>query len=211
MATTAGTSAKLDHIMYATSDLGQGIAEIEALTGVTPAIGGSHPGMGTRNALLSLGANQYLEIIAPDPEQDHDGNLAGELIAHGGSGIRGWAVATDDILKTKKISADRGLDPQPVVDMNRTTPKGVRLDWQLFFLSRGPQMPFFIDWMGSPHPAQTTPQGCSLANFTVTVPDAENYRSVMDALGVDVTVSGGSPGFSAELDTPNGRVELKSW
>lgn len=211
MAETTDTLAKLDHIMFATSDLDQGIAEIEALTGVTAAIGGAHPGMGTCNALLSLGANQYLEIIAPDPEQGHDGNLASELIAHGGSGIRGWAVATDDILKTRKISEDRGLDPQPIVDMNRTTPQGVRLDWQLFFLNSGRQMPFFIDWKGSPHPAQTTPQGGSLANFTVTVPDAENYRSVMNALGIDVTVSSGSPEFTAELDTPNGRVELKSW
>jgi hypothetical protein len=48
-----GTLARLDHIMYATTDPGQGIAEIEALVGVKPAIGGVHTGMGTCNALLS--------------------------------------------------------------------------------------------------------------------------------------------------------------
>jgi hypothetical protein len=203
--------AKLDHIMFATTNLDHGIAEIEALTGVTAAIGGAHPGMGTRNALLSLGEDQYLEIIVPDPEQEHEGNLAGQLITHGRSGIRGWAVATNDILKTKEICRARGLEPQPIVDMNRTTPDGIRLDWQVCLLNHGRELPFFIDWKDSLHPAQTTPKGCFLENFTLSVPDAENYQSIMEALGVDVTVSPGSPGLTAELRTPRGLVEIGNW
>lgn len=203
--------AKLDHIMYATADLHQGIADITALTGVAPAVGGAHPGMGTHNALLCLGEDQYLEIIAPDPEQDHEANIASELITHGGSGIRSWAVATDNILKMRELCQTHGLEPQPIIDMNRTTPEGVRLDWQLFFLNNRRQLPFFIDWKGSQHPAQTTPQGCSLDNFTVSLPDATNYRSIMDALGVDITVEVGSPSLTAELRTPNGLVTLESW
>ncbi len=59
----------LDHIVYAVPDLAQAVADLQERLGVRATLGGKHTGRGTHNALLSLSAESYMEVIGPDPDQ----------------------------------------------------------------------------------------------------------------------------------------------
>src|SRR5262245_11630720 len=98
----------LDHILLGASDLDAGIAWVEQHTGVRAAFGGVHPGRGTRNALLALGPQRYLEIIAPDPKQPVQG-LALQLQSMNEPRVFNWAVHTGDIASAAKEVAGAGF------------------------------------------------------------------------------------------------------
>ena len=201
---------KFDHLMYAVPDLESGMQQIFDLTGVAPVVGGSHPGVGTRNALLSFGEGQYLEIIAPDPQQDLAGTTGEMLAQHPESGIRAWAVSTADLMAVRQTAVAMQVASRDIINMARTTPDGIELAWQLLFLNDA-QWPFFIDWQESPHPSAAAPMGCSLVEFVVSTPVPEEYRALMQALHIDVEVVAGAAGFVATLQTPKGLITLPSW
>ena len=202
---------EIDHLLWAAPDLDAGTAAIAALTGVAPAPGGSHPGFGTRNSLLSLGST-YLEVIAPDPSQELAGNRGGRIAAQAGPGLLTFAVRTPDLATFAAAAARAGLSVSDRTPMSRTRPDGVRLAWavqQARSEDYPDLIPFAIDWMGSPHPAGTTPAGCTLLDLSVLHPDPEPLAAIYAALGLAVTVKRAiRPGLLASLASPRGVVLL---
>lgn len=201
----------LDHLLWAAPDLAAGSAVLAALTGVTPAPGGSHPGFGTRNSLLSLG-DSYLEIIAPDPAQPLAGNRGAEIAGLAGPGLLTFAVRTDDLAGFAAAAARAGLAVDPPTPMSRRRPDGLALAWVVQRARSeafGNLVPFAIDWRDCPHPAGTTPQGCTLVDFAVLHPEPGRLAALYGALDLGVAVERSSaPGFRATLETPRGRVLL---
>src|SRR5512132_1912237 len=99
----------VDHLLLGVSDLDRGIAWVEKATGVKAAVGGSHPGVGTRNALLSLGGRRYLEIIAPDPAQTAF-NFRIDLRKLSEPRLITWAAAAKNVEALAKKAREVGLE-----------------------------------------------------------------------------------------------------
>lgn len=206
------TEPTLDHLVYATPDLEDTVERLGARLGVSPAPGGSHPGLGTRNALLSLGSECYLEIIGPDPDQpDPGGERPFGIDRLKEPRLVTWAVHGADL--DRRLSELAELDLRgDFVSMSRQTPDGRRLEWRLALAMderAGGTIPFLIDWGSTPSPALETPGGCTLRSLEIEHPSPDSVQPALDVLELGIRVAeGAEPRLCAHLDTPNGPTIL---
>ena len=202
-----------DHMILGADDIDRGIAFMEERAGVRAVFGGVHPGRGTRNALLALGGQRYLEIIAPDPEQ-HVQSWFPELPKMREPRLLGWAMHPDDIATLAKKVRDAGFAIQGPADGSRARPDGKMLHWKSFRLEddRGGLLPFFIEWShDSVHPSVDAPAGCRLTRFFATIPQPEYLAATYGRLAVDVGVQRGEKAqLRARIAGAKGEVELTS-
>ena len=209
-------SAIIDHLVYACPELGPAVAHITALTGVQAAAGGQHLGLGTHNALLSLGERTYLEIIAPDPSQPTPtGPLSFGLAELSAPTLRGWAVAPADLDAAVQASQAAGFDYGPIVAGRRRTADGHELTWRMTTHLRSAAVavePFLIDWADTPHPAGAAPGGLTLEELGLSSPGPRRLRERLRVLGLDLPVEDADrPGLCAVLSGPQGgRITLVS-
>jgi hypothetical protein len=203
----------LDHIILGIDDLDRGVAWVEQQTGVCAMFGGVHPGRGTRNALLALGPDCYLEIMAPDPQQSSPAWFP-QVLTLREPRLIAWAVPTPDLTALAQAAVAAGFPIDGPHDGARARPDGKVLSWRLFHLrdERGGLVPFFIEWgRDSVHPAADAPPGCHLESFHLRSPDAQALSSVCQTLAVDVRVEPGEkPLMLARVASPRGAVELTS-
>src|SRR6267378_4155940 len=205
--------ALLDHIILGCNDLDRGIDLVEENTGVRPAIGGVHPGRGTRNALLSLGERRYLEIIAPDPAQQKIVHFP-QIRAMTDPRLIGWAVHPPDIATTAKLLRDNQVAFQGPDDGSRKRPDGRVLNWKTVNLAddRPGLLPFFIEWSAhSVHPSKDAPKGCHLDYFTVMAVDPAELSQVFQRIRVDAPVERSDrERLRAHITGPRGELGLSS-
>ncbi|MGB9376638.1 MAG: VOC family protein [Mycobacteriales bacterium] len=201
----------LDHLVYATPNLDATVEDLATRLGTRPASGGSHPGLGTRNALLSVGPSSYLEVIGPDPEQpDPDSARPFGIDDLTGAALVTWAAGVDDMAAALAEARANGYDPGEPVAMRRSRPDGVELSWRLTppQLTNGGIVPFFIDWGGSAHPATDAP-AVRLVDFALLHPRPPDIRYTIFAVGAQVPLRvGGRVGVLAVIEGPAGQVTL---
>jgi hypothetical protein len=205
----------VDHLLLGVSDLDRGIAWVEKAIGVRAVLGGSHPGVGTRNALLSLGGRRYLEIIAPDPAQKvFDFRI--DLRRLSEPRLITWGAATRDIDSLAKKAREAGFEIVGPQDGSRARPDGKVLRWKTLGVKNElaaddvDPIPFFIEWAAnSLHPSQDSPRGCELLALDVAHPKPAEVKAVLAKLGIEAAVKSGHRALlMATLRTPKGTSKL---
>ena len=207
---------QIDHFVWGAPDLAQGCEEMADLLGCTPLPGGQHPGMGTQNALLSLGDGVYLEIIAPSDDPGPEGSLGHRIGALATPGLITWVLRSDALTNVAERSSTcnqdlTALGPMPT---QRETPEGDLLSWELLFLAGhgfGGLLPFFIDWQETIHPSRTAPVAAQFASFDLASPNAIPFNQTFETLGIGQRArSADSASLKLELQTADRTVTLTS-
>jgi len=203
--------SRIDHVILGINDLQRGIEELERLTGVRAVFGGVHPGRGTQNALMSLGENHYLEILAPNPEDGGSTDWIGDLRGLASLTPLGWAARAHDMPALQQSLQSQGVPTGEIRPGARNRPDGTRLAWKtLDFTSSSPLLPFFIEWgPDSAHPSATSPGGCRLTGFVLQDPAPDTLREPLKAAGLQVEVREGKESrIRISLACPKGNVEF---
>lgn len=201
----------IDHLLYVGPDLGELVRDIEDRAGVEAAAGGTHPGQGTHNALLDLGDERYLELMAPDPQQTMTSPTATPFMFHRSIAYAStpqlftWCAKTSDAAAFAAAARSLGLSVATFPG-SRLTPAGTELRWELVTVAGhglGGVVPFFIDWHDSPHPARSaraarTGPGLRLTELELRHPDSRALANLLAALAD--AASGGVA--TADTDSP---------
>jgi hypothetical protein len=203
----------LDHVVLAAPDLGRAVAEFATRTGVEPTRGGSHPGLGTANHLISLGANAYLEIIGPDPDQPAPAHERWFLLDRlRAPRLVTWALRTHDLDAAVAAARASGYDPGVPRVMSRESSTGELLEWRL--TPPRPEyefglVPFLIDWGTTEHPTSRSLPRVELSSLSATHPDPERVGAMLAAVGGSVRIDAGDhAALILTIETPRGEVVL---
>ena len=173
---------ELDHVVVAARRLDEGVRWVEDRLGVAPDAGGTHDGFGTHNALLRLGDDVYLEVLAPDPAQPRPprprlfglGEEETRGLLEAGPRLLHWVVRTRDV--PAALAALAGAVGEPAAALGVPSPmRRGDLRWTLAIRADGARpphgLPSVIDWGGAPHPCGRLPdRGIVLERLDVEAP-----------------------------------------
>jgi len=201
-------SLTFDHLAVVAKNLAQGCEYVKDCLGVDVPFGGVHSHMGTHNCLAKLGEDEFLEVIAINPDAeppnrprwfniDLHGNQA-PYLAH-------WVARTSNLANTlEHINAPVG----PPMNCSRGN-----LNWQLTVPEDGSfafdgMHPSLIDWPMRPFPgAAMADIGCQLQELSITHPQAAELSDALKDVLQDERVvikNGEKPVLSAAIKTPSG-------
>ena len=162
-----------DHIAIVAPTLEIGFDHVRDRIGIEVPPGGQHPKMGTHNRVMRLGQDEFLEIIAIDPDAappTHPRWFRLDTPRTEAPHIGNWIVRTPDIAAAlDHFPPSCGLaTPMSRGDMNWliSLPDDGSLPFDAAF-------PTILEWPTTPYPGSKMPDfGCSLHELIVEHPNA---------------------------------------
>lgn len=198
---------EFDHLAISTTSLGEGVEAVEEALGVPLAPGGEHPFMGTHNRLLSLGAQEYLEVIAINPDAPAPGRPRWFDLDNfpGITKLTNWVMRCVDLdAALDEIVPDAHIAAQDLARGEFRWRMGIPEDGKLPFEGA---IPALIEWQG-PHPAAGLPdQDCHLHRLVIAHPEARLLRNTFTGVFHDPRIifeDGPHKELRAEIRTPAG-------
>ena len=209
----------VDHLTFAVGSAGLK-AESErlgALLGERFRDGGFHPRFGTRNHILPLADDRYIEVVEVLEHPAADKAPFGQAVrarSEMGGGWMGWVISVDDL-----APLEQRLDRE-AVHGSRHFPDGRLLEWEQLGvkgLLADPQLPYFLKWDSDPSVLPSALDGkIRLKKIEIT----GNRERVEDWMGIAIgdvfddvkikfTAENGQPGIrSVTFETANGSVKI---
>ena len=211
---------RLDHLSFAAGPdgLASTAQRLGGLLGKDFVDGGVHPRFGTRNMILPLAGDTYLEVVEvldhPASDKAPFGQAVRARSALGG-GWLGWVVAVDDISVVEQRLG------REAAHGNRHRPDGSELRWKQIGVNgliADPQLPFFIEWESPAemHPSNGADPDFSLACLEIAGDPhrvsewlGETVEAPLEDVKVEWVAPNGTPGIIAvQVQTPSGLVRL---
>ncbi|HEX2704524.1 MAG TPA: VOC family protein, partial [Candidatus Lustribacter sp.] len=161
---------RVDHVSYAAEHDGlRATADrLAKLIGVDSVDGGVHPRFGTRNIILPLADERYVEVVEVLDHPASDKAPFGQAVrarSEAGGGWLGWVIRIDDITVAEHRVG------RSSVEGYRHRPDGAELRWRqvgVKGLMADPQLPYFVQWMDpSLHPSRSGRSDCHLVGLQI--------------------------------------------
>lgn len=202
----------LDHIVHFISKKPEEAAAYWNNLGYGAAVGGRHVNWGTKNSLLYM-KNCYIEWLAledPAVATNADHPLT-EWLLYEKSGFGTICFRTDDLNALDKRLKDEGFETTGVLDAERLTASGEKIQWKMLFLiekvSDRLPAPFFIQWQGSDEERFE-----KLRESGMLVPESEALeieKCILGVLDVEESEEKWKKLLGGDLQLPNGKIEFR--
>jgi hypothetical protein len=205
---------KIDHIVYCVYDLEESIDYFENEFGIKPIYGGRHLKHGTKNALINLGDQCYLELLTIDKSNEAVTKkrwMGIDLLTQ--NKITRWAMTSQDLINDKEFLTNYNTEMGELSTGSRMRPDSKELRWEMTLPLSQPEVelvPFLINWSQSEsHPTDGLSVQGRLLELRFTHPNPASLESYFAQLEIDIKINTGKqPSINAIIQGPNGNFEI---